>query len=212
MLLEFFPHPFLAGVATLLIPLIVLRRKGKSGPYLFCFALFWMYLLLLVDLTLFPIPVITYHNGLPWRQSVAQILTHVNLHLFNYGGRIAHYPLIIAYEIISNILLTVPFGFGIIFIAPSFAKRSPLWAIVIGFTIEFSQLISVLTCGIGYRVIDINDVIWNTLGVLVGFGLFKAFGKVFIKTKHRFALEPEGLLSYVDNIIDQTSTNYFRKH
>lgn len=180
MLLEFFPYPFLAGVATLLILLIVLGRKGKSGSYLFCFALFWMYLLLLVDLTLFPMPVITYNNGLPWQQPTAQIISHVNFRPFNYGSRAAHYPLIIAYEIISNILLTVPFGFGIIFIAPPLAKKSPLWALAIGFIIEFSQLISVLICGMGYRVIDINNVIWNALGVLAGFGLFKVFGKIFI--------------------------------
>jgi len=207
MRLEFFPYPFLTGIAILLIFLIVLRQRGKSGSYLFCFALFWLYLLLLVDLTLFPTPLITLQNGLPWRQSLVQILARVNLHLFNYGGRVAHYPFIIAYEIISNILLTVPFGFGIIFVAPSFAKRSPLWAFVVGIVIEVSQLFSLLIWGVGYRVADINDVIWNTLGVLIGFGLFKAFGRIFLKIKLRFGLQTGGLVAYIENIIDQTSTN-----
>lgn len=54
MLLEFNGWAWLIGMAILIVPLTLLRRRG--GFYLFFFSVFWVYLLVLVSVTVFPMP------------------------------------------------------------------------------------------------------------------------------------------------------------
>lgn len=82
-----------------------------------------------------------------------------------------------------NLLLTIPFGFGLgYFRKPSFLQLC-LWAFGTGLTLETLQL--ALKLGFNnYHVVDINDVILNTLGVFVGTLLFVMAGRM-VKKKPR---------------------------
>ncbi len=89
--------------------------------------------------------------------------------------RIARHPVsthllaVIVVPIIANILLFVPWGF-LMFIALFTADRSTLQTYVLTLLLGFT-----FTCAIeGWqyflpdRVADVNDVIWNTTGALLG--------------------------------------------
>ena len=204
MRLEFIPFPFLFGVGILLILLIVLWRRKRDGSYLFCFSIFWMYLLILIGLTVFPIPILTDFKGSMWRQSTTFILTGINLIPFHFGGLFSLHPNVIFREIVGNILLTVPFGFGVIFITPLKVKNIPWLAFTVGLVIETTQLLISIGLGVSYQGIDINDVILNAFGVVIGYGLFRIFAWFFLKIKLRFGINPKGFFAYVEVVADQS--------
>lgn len=81
---------------------------------------------------------------------------------------------------LQNILLFMPFGFLMPFICN---KKSDLISILytgFGFSllIETSQLLNI-------RRTDIDDLILNTLGTVIGFSLYKLFSKI-IKFRHDY--------------------------
>jgi glycopeptide antibiotics resistance protein len=208
MRLEFFPFPFLLGIGMLLILLMVLWRRKRDGSYLFCVSIFWIYLLILVGLTIFPIPIgATAIGGARWRGTIPFILSRINFVPFHFGGLFSLPPTVIFREILGNILLTVPFGFGVIFIAPLKVKNIPWLAFAVGLVIESTQLLISIGLGARYRGVDINDVILNALGVLIGYGLFRIFAWIFLKLSHRFRIKPGGLIAYVDDVVHQAVTH-----
>ncbi|MCE5209496.1 MAG: VanZ family protein [Chloroflexi bacterium] len=200
MRLEFLPFPFLAGLGILVTVSVIVWHKNRNVSYLICCILFGLYLLVLTGLTLFPMPV----SSPVERQSVTSILSRINLVPFRFGRLFSLHPNVISYEILGNIVLTIPFGFGIIFIAPKTARRIVGWVPGIGFAIEFTQLLASIATGFSYRGIDINDVILNDLGALIGFGLFRLFAWIFLYIKHRFGIKPEGLFAYIDDVIHKS--------
>lgn len=94
---------------------------------------------------------------------------------------------IVAYSL--NVLLFVPLGFFLPFIWPNIDKLK--YTVLSGFSfsllIEISQLFN-------NRRTDIDDLILNTLGTLIGYLLFRAFIRVTRRTVHPvtyFRYEPE---------------------
>ena len=75
-----------------------------------------------------------------------------------------------------NILMFMPFGF----LAPLFIKRNKVWQILI-YAIITSILIEVLQVLLGVGTGDIDDVILNAVGALIGFGVYKLIYSVALK-------------------------------
>jgi glycopeptide antibiotics resistance protein len=173
------------GILLLVIVLVILRRQGRSGSYLACFALFWVYILLALKVTLFPIPI----NG-QYVDVMRQIplMSHVNLKLFAFGPYGINRVILIMMA--QNILLTVPFGFGLNFVT-HIRARNFLWLpVAVGCGIEIVQLIISLALGYPYRVIDINDALLNAVGVLLGYVLFRGFAWGYVSLMRRLKIEP----------------------
>jgi glycopeptide antibiotics resistance protein len=180
MRIEFFPSLFLVGLGICLLFLLILRGRGYSLRELFFLALFGIYILILIGVTLFPLPVPGFLGGPFPRQPVTEILERVNL-VPTVFQQVAGVPLgSISFEITGNILLTLPFGLGICLIFPVRARLIPFLALAVGLAIEATQLLVSLIIGIGYRGVDINDVLLNAAGVLLGYGLFRALAKVIL--------------------------------
>src|SRR6185295_10357703 len=74
-----------------------------------------------------------------------------------------------------NILLLIPFGFGLPFITNFRMKKVIIIGALFSFSIELLQLITGLLAQITFRVADINDLIFNTIGVAIGYILFIQF-------------------------------------
>jgi glycopeptide antibiotics resistance protein len=68
-----------------------------------------------------------------------------------------------------NVLLFVPFGFGLPFISNFSMRKIILLGALFSITIELLQFITGLIAHMTFRVADINDVIFNTLGTVVGY-------------------------------------------
>ncbi len=102
-MLEFIPSPLLMSMILLVVSLAILRRKECSLSYLLCFSAFWVYLSLVVSMTLFPIPLPESGVEIVPRQSVIYILSHVNLIPFDYGQFANLDPVFVIYrEIFLN--------------------------------------------------------------------------------------------------------------
>jgi len=178
-MLEFFPIPLNIGLISLAVLLILLRRQGRSFSYRLRFSVFWVYLLAVVGVTLFPMPIL---NGtgvtLSWK-TTADILSRVNLVPFDYSQfKYLNPAYVFLREIVANILLTLLFGFGINFVI-RIRARTILWlSLAVGLGIETAQLAMCLLLGSAYRGVDINDSLMNALGVLCGYGLFRIFSRL----------------------------------
>ena len=198
MTLEFFPYPLLIGIVILIVILAILWSRKHRLSYLFCFSVFWIYVLLVVNVTLFPMPIPGNGGEMESRQSVIYILSHVNLIPFYYGEYSNLGPFyVFLREIVANIVLTAPFGFGISFIVRFKARNVFYLAVAVGVVIETTQLVLSVVLGSAYRGVDINDVLMNAIGVLIGYGFFRVFSWLYVSITERVKIELKGLFAYV---------------
>jgi glycopeptide antibiotics resistance protein len=195
-MLEFFPYPFLFGLALLFVFLIDLRRKQPLA-FLFFFSLFWIYLLFLIGLTLFPIPSFTYPLH---RAEFVYILSRINWLPFRIGSPFPVYFIIP--DVIGNILATIPFGFGIPFLKRIRPGEMVLFSLI-GLVIELSQLTISLYLAMAYRTVDITDVITNCIGVWLGYGLFRGFAWLYANWKDKPGNPQTGFSKYLSEVTRQ---------
>lgn len=181
------PIPLL--LAPLPFVLYALRRRGWR--FLLPFAAFWVYGMALVQAVLFPIylpePGTGFAYDLIWAQM--EHLRHVhglNLIPF-YFGRCWELPRPCAIGILENILMTVPFGVLYPLLRPLPTRRIPLLALSVGLGTETAQLLTMLLLRANYRSVDINDALFNALGVILGYSLLH-LGQTF----YAFLRSPAG--------------------
>ncbi len=70
-----------------------------------------------------------------------------------------------------------------------------------GLGTELSQLlVSLIFVGGPYRGVDINDVLLNVAGVLLGYGLFRLFALGYLAITKKVRLEAKGLFGYIREV------------
>lgn len=163
------------GVIGLVVLLGVLRLRKHSWLYCLLSALFYFYLLVLIGLTLFPIPILKEAQS---RQPAAHILSRINLIPFNFGNLFELHPNVVRHQLAGNILLTIPFGLVFPALVKVRARAIPWLGILVGLSIETAQLLVSLAIGAAYRSVDINDVLLNAVGVMLGFGLLRILSRL----------------------------------
>ncbi|HEU4326846.1 MAG TPA: VanZ family protein [Roseiflexaceae bacterium] len=104
---------------------------------------------------------------------------------------------------VQNILLTIPFGFGMNFLKRLTLKRNVIIAFVLGLVLEFVQYVISLLLGYAYRVVDVNDVLLNALGVVIGYGIFRLFAWFYVTITEKLCIEHKGLSAYVYHIAER---------
>ncbi|MEI7849554.1 MAG: VanZ family protein [Chloroflexota bacterium] len=174
MLLEFDFNAWLVGLAVLGLVLIGLGWRSRFTLFrLFGAALFGVYVLVVISLTLFPMPLPDNNPIEPVLQQIQQ-MQHVhalNLLPLNFDS-CWEFPRSCFTNLFGNILLTVPFGFGFGFLFRPRFREFFWWGFGPGLAIEGLQFVFNLVTGGAYRTVDINDVLLNALGAWVGFGLW----------------------------------------
>lgn len=144
---------------------------------------FGIYISILVGITLFPLPIqpeeiavnIKYNLGLK-NNYVPFINTYKNLILdYNHGLIFASLK-----QIVGNILIFIPIGIYM----PYFIKKINLKKIIIiglssSLIIELTQLFINTILTYNYRSVDVDDLILNTIGTIIGYGLYKIVYKKF---------------------------------
>jgi len=147
--------------------------------------------------TIFPIPI---PEDSLTRWPVTNILSRVNLIPFRFGHLFENHPNVVFRELFGNVLLTVPFGFGIPFVAVFRAKDISWLAFGLGFAVETAQLGFCLFVGGSYRSVDVNDVLLNAAGVLLGFSLFRGFAWLYLVISAQVKFKQRGLFAYVHEV------------
>lgn len=187
--------PLLA--AAFVVLLFVIWRKTHSLCYLLCVAVFSVYLVFALDRVLLPLEI----TG-SYADAMKQVPFSANLNLIPFyfnGGRFEDSiePMLL------NVLLTVPFGFGINFLMPVRTRRALWIALVVGLSTEGLQLILSLLVGYAYRIIDVNDMLMNALGVLVGYGLFRLAAGLYLWLSRRLSFPRWGVFDFLYAVADQ---------
>lgn len=163
------------GLIILVVLSIFLKLILKvKSIYLLFFSVFFMYLLYVAKYTIFPIPLD--QEILKIMREQTTIMSRVNLIPFKFsefGG-------IDIKQSLFNILLSIPFGFSISYIIKIRKLKVLLSAVLFGIVIEGLQLSISLLLGFAYRAIDINDIILNFLGVIIGYFVFYVFSRIYI--------------------------------
>ncbi len=152
--------------------LIYLRvKKKKSWTYLLFFGIFAIYAFKVLDYTL-----------LQYQSLLFLKLFAPNLMLNGQeaGQTINLVPLIslTSSDIqtsLLNILLFVPFGFLLPFVTKINMARVVVIGALLSISIELAQLLTGLLAKTTFRVADINDLLFNTTGAAIGYGLFVLF-------------------------------------
>ncbi len=121
-----------------------------------------------------PPPGVGFTHASRWEQLSRLYHYHgLNLVPFYFGEYCQELHRACRIGIIENILMTVPFGILYPLLHPLPTSRIPLLALGVGLATELSQLLTMLLIGSNYRTVDINDTIFNALGVLLGYGLLR---------------------------------------
>jgi glycopeptide antibiotics resistance protein len=157
-----------------IVTVLRVRKKARVG-YLLSFTVFYIYLYKVLDYTLFQFQsllLLKYFmpglmlNGLSAESSVNLVP------LITLGAEDLRTSLL-------NILLMMPFGFGLALITNYRMIRVITTGAVFSIVIELLQLVTGSMAGMTFRVADINDVIFNTAGVAIGYVLFAASTRVY---------------------------------
>lgn len=175
--IEFSNFTFILFAIIVLLILYVFIKGKVKGEKLIYIALFVIYLIFLINITIFPITVIktndtrnifdnyfkqkAYYQFIPFK-------TILNVGNYNFFR-----------QVICNILLFMPLSF---FIKIIFNKLSAIKIILIGIfsslIIELLQLLINLITNFPSYVCDIDDLILNSIGVVIGYMISLLFLKL----------------------------------
>ena len=175
------------------IGIVTFLRMKKSLGYLIFFTIFYVYIVKVLDYTLFQF------------QSLV-LLKHFMPDLILNGQTVGNDMNLIPFITLTsqdlktsllNILLLIPFGFGLPFITNYRMKKIVIIGMLFSIVIEFLQLITGFMSKITFRIADINDVIFNTIGVAIGYILFVGFVRIYRHLSPNWEISANPILRYI---------------
>lgn len=156
----------------------VVRRRWTAGRAIAVLAV-GVYAIVVIGVTLFPVPIdpslraqrsfvdVLGFGGIP-RHNVVPFASIVGV--LGVGRGVAQY------QIIGNLLLLAPVGVLAPLLRPG--RGDPRSTAVLGLCvtlgIETAQLVTSLLIGAAYRAFDVDDLLLNTVGVVIGWGAWRA--------------------------------------
>lgn len=162
---------YLVSIPLYLVILLISARKKISARKHVLIFLFFVYCLAVISVTLFPLPVQKsviesrrrpgylnpQHNFVP----IVDSLRVARLADFRTTVRM----------IGGNVLLFIPLGVLLPLLNTRFNSLSNIFlcGILGSMTVEGSQLLISLILGFNYRTFDVDDIILNTLGAIIGY-------------------------------------------
>jgi len=164
-----------------------LRRKRVQAFREIFINIFAFYLILIISLTLFPMSII-------WEGVIREYHSNINLipflDILNYFQHtdfsFAFKAKFLAKNLLGNLLLLVPIGILIptLWIRMRDFKKTVIIGASISLTIELMQFL-LAYIGLGWgRATDIDDLILNTFGVMIGYAIYN---KLFVSFSHRLS-------------------------
>ncbi|AXM88987.1 antibiotic resistance protein VanZ [Anoxybacillus ayderensis] len=154
----YFEGPIFVMVFIVGVSLIWLRFSKEPIRFFFLSS-FYLYICLLIRYTQFPITLFTH---VPFKQNMDEVINIVPL--INLNRTFINY--------ILNIFMTIPFGFIFPLIRKISSKKMIFWSIFVPIIIEGGQLLQFFLTSYSERIIDINDILMNTLGIWIGYFLY----------------------------------------
>lgn len=172
-------------IVFFLVLVIILKYKyKKSYMYLLFFSVMYLYLCNVIKLTQFPI----YTDDLMREAFGGQnVWKEMNLIPFKNPAFMTSF---------LNIIMTIPLGFGLPFLIKATYKKIVVIGLLAGLLLESIQLIVALIVGFSFRVVDVNDIIFNFTGTLIGYLIFKLFRFYYNNILVKMKIENDYLSKY----------------
>jgi glycopeptide antibiotics resistance protein len=183
----------LVGLVWLGIVAFLQLKKRKSFVYLLFFTIFYIYLSKVLDYTL-----IQFQSLLLLKHFLPDLM----LNGFRDGANVNLIPLAtLTLEDVKtsllNVLFMIPFGFGLPFVTNFRIKKVVIAGLLLSIIIEFLQLITGFIANTTFRVADINDLIFNTVGVAIGYMLFVVFVRIYRHVSRNWKMRANPILRYI---------------
>ena len=153
------------GVLIGMICYIFLKKKTKKNINLVFYILFFYYIFRALSFTLLPLPLSDISK---------EIYLKLNKDMTNFipfKELFSNLNISVIKQYILNIILFIPFGvlFPLITKNKISNSKTMILSFISSLLIELTQLsISIFWIGAGFRVCDINDLLLNTLGGIIG--------------------------------------------
>ena len=184
---------FLFALIGICIVTFLRLKKKKSLVNLIFFTIFYVYIVKVLDYTLFQFQSLIL---------LKYFMPNLILNGQTVGKAINIIPLITLTPqdletSLLNILLMIPFGFGLPFITNFRMKEIVVIGALFSIVIEFLQLMTGFMAKITFRIADINDVIFNTVGVAIGYILFVGFIRIYRCISHNWEVKANPILRYI---------------
>lgn len=168
---------FIIPIWILIRIFINIKNKNFSFKREFILIILFIYILLLISKTFFPF---TIRSENYWNRRTINLTPAIEtIKMFNdafSGGR--NYMIKFAFiNVLGNLILLAPLSFFIALLWKRFRsfKNNVLFCFIISFSIEFLQFFTDM------RTTDIDDLILNTIGAIIGFYIFKLFEKLYLR-------------------------------
>lgn len=175
------------------ICIVTFLRLKKSLAYLIFFTIFYIYIVKVLDYTLFQ-----FQSLIVLKYFVPDLI--LNGQTAGKAVNLIPFITLTAQDLTTsllNILLLIPFGFGLPFITNYRMKKIVVIGMLFSIVIEFMQLITGYMAKITFRIADINDVIFNTVGVAIGYILFVGFVHIYRHISHNWEISVNPILRYI---------------
>jgi len=173
-----------------IVGILLKKYKNKDNIYLLFFSVFSIYIVFVLKYTIFPIPL---DKELIETMRNNDTLAYFNLMPFKFDLNDLSWQL---KQVVYNIILTVPFGFGL----PFLTRINKRELILSTLAIECLQLIISLIIGFPYRYFDMNDIVFNLLGVIIGYFIFRILAVLFVKVINKFKVKLNPVMKYIYDV------------
>ena len=144
-------------------------KRKRKGLFIIHF-LFFIYCLSVISVTFFPIPIEDILEGVKG-DNYPNFVPLASIWEILEDGR----SYIIYRQILGNLILLLPLGFFV----PLLSSQKLSWKKVLGIGflvsagIESLQLIISWKARFNYKIFDMDDLLLNVIGVMLGYGAFK---------------------------------------
>lgn len=184
-----------SSVLTVPYMLIQYRKYGSVSKFrsliLFSFFLYMLcaYYLVILPLpdpkTLGPIINIMNHMQLIPFKFIYDFITHTSLHITNISTYLPALKENVFYVQIFNIMITIPFGVYMAYYFKKDLKHIVLYTFLLSLFFEITQLTGLYWLYPSpYRLFDIDDLILNTMGGVIGYFVYKKY-LLFLPSKEK---------------------------
>ncbi len=157
------------GVIWLAVATFLRLKKHRTFVYLLFFTTFYVYIVAVLDHTVFEFQSLFLLNYLSPNHLI------LKGQAVNEGINLVPLVALRLMDLrtsLLNILMLIPFGFGLPFVTRLQMKGVIVVGALFSVAIELLQLLTGLMARMTFRTADINDVIFNTVGTTLGYMLF----------------------------------------
>lgn len=151
---------------------------------------FFVYILMVLGKTLFPIPISEYYVNLIHEQGTAarnNFIPFSDIYNTIHSGMLN----VIIMQIGGNLILLAPLGFYAPLLSLKFKnlKSTLLLGFIVALIIESAQLVISLIIGLTYRSFVFDDLMLNTFGTVIGFAIIKRMSPILVELTNKSYLK-----------------------